>query len=263
MNRILLVLDHAANRRLLAESLRTRYEVIAPGTADALAERFDLCVLDGMALDRLWEQVQARRAAALPEFVPFLLVIARQDVGLATRHLWRTVDDLIFSPIEKAELQARVESLLAIRRLSVELEKRVAERTAALSTAMRELERANELLRQSQARLRLTAEAAGVGLWDWDLETNKVYFSPEWKRQIGYRDDEIADDFVEFQSRIHPDDLEPTQAKMNACLAHPLGRHEVEFRLRHKDGSYRWIFRARRRVARCDRQAGTDARLSP
>jgi PAS domain S-box-containing protein len=105
-----------------------------------------------------------------------------------------------------------------------------------------ERKRAEEAVRESAARLRLLVEAANVGLWDWDLQTNSVYFSPEWKRQIGYRDDEIPNDFAEWQSRVHPDDIEPTLQKVRAFLANPQGRHEAEFRFRHKDGSYRWIY---------------------
>lgn len=131
-SRILLHLDHAANRRLLAEALGARHEIIATGADDTLDLAFDLCVVDGPALDRLWERVRARRAAEQPHFLPFLLVVSRQDVGMATRYLWQTVDELIFSPIQKVELQARVENLLNARRLSVELERRVAEHTAAL-----------------------------------------------------------------------------------------------------------------------------------
>ncbi|MBI5688941.1 MAG: PAS domain-containing protein [Verrucomicrobia bacterium] len=99
-----------------------------------------------------------------------------------------------------------------------------------------------EALRQSEARLRLSVAAADIGLWDWDLATNQVIFSPEWKRQIGYGDDEIPNRFEEWQSRVHPDDVGPMLQKIRAFLATPQGRHMGEFRFRHKDGSYRWIY---------------------
>ncbi|MDH7486386.1 MAG: PAS domain S-box protein [Anaerolineae bacterium] len=124
MNRILLLLDHKENRRLLAEWLGQQYQVILADTDQALDQPFDLGILDGPALDRLWERVQARKEAEQPLFLPFLLVTARKDVRYVTRHLWRTVDELILTPLEKVELQARVEVLLRARQLSLELHQR-------------------------------------------------------------------------------------------------------------------------------------------
>ena len=105
-----------------------------------------------------------------------------------------------------------------------------------------ERKQAAEALRESDARLRLAVEAGNVGLWDWDLQTNAVHLSPEWKMQIGYTDEEIPNHFDEWESRVHPEDLGPVLRKISAFLENPKKRHEVEFRLRHKDGSYRWIY---------------------
>ena len=114
--------------------------------------------------------------------------------------------------------------------------------TLFLTAVMGEYQREESAARESEARLRLAVSASNVGLWDWNLKSNSVYFSPEWKSQIGYRDDEISDSFEEWQSRVHPDDLEPTLHAVQGFLNHPHGKHKVEFRFRHKDGSYRWIY---------------------
>lgn len=90
-------------------------------------------------------------------------------------------------------------------------------------------------------RLRATIQAANVGLWDWDLRANTVYFSPEWKRQIGYEDHEIGNDFAEWEGRVHPDDLESTLAAVRTFIERPRPDYHTEFRFRHRDGSYRWI----------------------
>jgi signal transduction histidine kinase len=127
VSRILLLLDHRENRHLLAGWLALRYRVLAADSERALGEEFDLGVLDATALDRLWERVQARKQAEQPSFLPWLVVTSRQDVGLVTRHLWTSVDELVITPIEKVELQARVEILLRARRLSLELRARAAE----------------------------------------------------------------------------------------------------------------------------------------
>ena len=104
-----------------------------------------------------------------------------------------------------------------------------------------ERQQAEKALRESERRLHLATKAANVGLWDWDLQTNTVWFSPEWKRQIGYEDHEIPNHFEVWQSRVHPDDLERALARVKAYVEKPWPNFENEFRFRHNDGSYRWI----------------------
>lgn len=129
MSRILIAVEQTENRRLLAESLSRYYEVVvgdsmvqARKTLPLLDEPFDLCILDGPALDHLWEWVQARKQNEQPVFLPVLLITMRSDVKLLTRHLWQSVDELIVKPIEKLELQARIEMLLRSRRFSQQLQ---------------------------------------------------------------------------------------------------------------------------------------------
>ncbi len=101
--------------------------------------------------------------------------------------------------------------------------------------------RAEEAQREGVLRLRMAVQGGDIGLWDWDLHTNKVHFSLEWKRQIGYEEDEISDDFDEWKSRVHPDDLGPALDAVRAYLGGAAPTCDVEFRFRHKDGSYRHI----------------------
>jgi len=98
-----------------------------------------------------------------------------------------------------------------------------------------------ESVEESAARLRLAVESSNTGLWEWNLATNEVYFSPIWKRQLGYEDHEIPARFEEWQNRVHPDDLERVLKAVNDFIAAPGASFENEFRLRHMDGSYRWI----------------------
>ncbi len=104
-----------------------------------------------------------------------------------------------------------------------------------------ERKRTEEALWENEERLRLATASSNTGLWDWNLITNQVYYSPIWKRQIGYEDHEIPNLFREWESRVHPDDLQPTWAKLKDFIARPYIDFEVEFRFRHKDGSFRWI----------------------
>ncbi len=100
---------------------------------------------------------------------------------------------------------------------------------------------AEEALRESQERLKIALKASNVGLWDWDIKTNQVHLSIECKKQIGYEDDEIGTDVEEWKKYYHPDDLAQTLQTIEDRLAGERHDYQVEFRLRHKDGSYRWI----------------------
>jgi len=91
-------------------------------------------------------------------------------------------------------------------------------------------------------RLRLAVQAADVGLWDWDIRTNQVVYSNEWKRQLGYAEHEVGNGFGEWERLTHPDDLAQTQQRMRESLSAADGTLETEFRMRHKDGSWRWIY---------------------
>ena len=95
--------------------------------------------------------------------------------------------------------------------------------------------------RRNRERMQFAVCAANIGLWDWDLKTNQVIFSSQWKSQIGYEEHEIGNEFWEWESRVHPDDLGSTLSKVQAYLNAPTPFHETEFRFRHKDGSYRYI----------------------
>src|SRR5687767_15049848 len=104
-----------------------------------------------------------------------------------------------------------------------------------------ERRRAEMALREMQKRLQLATQASNIGLWEWNIQTNEVFFSPEWKRQFGYLENEISNRFSEWEDRLDPEDHDKTLAKTKALLTDPGAGYEAEFRLRHKDGSYRWI----------------------
>jgi PAS domain S-box-containing protein len=113
--------------------------------------------------------------------------------------------------------------------------------SAEVEEAKRKLHETRRDLRETEEALRLAASAGNVGLFEWDLRTNRVQYSTEWKRQLGYEDHEIADDFEEWRRRIHPDDYERARAALDEMTRHPERMLLIESRLRHRDGRYRWI----------------------
>jgi signal transduction histidine kinase len=168
--RILLLLDHRENGQLLAEELARDHELVPSDSDAALEEEFDLCIVDGRALDRLWERVQRRKAREQPSFLPVLLVTSRPGVKMITRHVWQSVDELIITPIEKPELRARVAILLRARTLSLALRvrgeeaealaSRLAERAREMEAQTRQLELQTRELRWSAEQLAERTQAA-------------------------------------------------------------------------------------------------------
>lgn len=116
-----------------------------------------------------------------------------------------------------------------------ELAASLADMAKATSTHIEQLEKSEKSLIQATT-------AGNVGLWDWDLGTGRVSYSPVWKRQIGYEEGEIDGRYEEFERRLHPDDLAHTLSALKAAQSPPWPPFKAEFRLRHKDGSYRWIW---------------------
>jgi len=98
-----------------------------------------------------------------------------------------------------------------------------------------------QALHESDARWQFALEGAGDGVWDWNAQTNRVFFSCQWKQMLGYSDEEIGDSLDEWQSRVHPDDLENTLAEVNLHLSGQSPVYISEHRVLCKDGTYKWI----------------------
>jgi PAS domain S-box-containing protein len=101
--------------------------------------------------------------------------------------------------------------------------------------------KAEEELRNAEARLALVIEEVKAGYWDWDLNTHKLYLSPECKLQIGFDEEELLNRWEEWERRLHPEDRALVVAAAEDCIAGRKTTYELEFRLCHKDNSYRWI----------------------
>jgi PAS domain S-box-containing protein len=98
-------------------------------------------------------------------------------------------------------------------------------------------------LRDSEQRFELALRGAADGIWDWDIAHNRYHMSAQYKALLGYRDDEIESSRRTFLQRLHPDDGDRVVAAVDAHLERR-EPYDTEYRLRCKDGSYRW-FRGR------------------
>ena len=94
---------------------------------------------------------------------------------------------------------------------------------------------------RSRERYELAAAGSSDGLWDWNISKNEVYFSSRWKTMIGYADEEITNNFSEFERRLHPEDHDRVMKALSDYLEGRIPVFELDYRFQHKNGSYRWI----------------------
>ncbi len=136
----------------------------------------------------------------------------------------------------------------ALQKAYDEMEQHVKERTAELAAANENLKGETKERKQSEKNLRLGQEryalatrAAKVGVWDVNLQTNEFYLDPNLKAILGYREDEIPNDLEIWAGFVHPDDKQPVMDAFQAHIDGKTPEYVFEHRMRHKDGSIRWI----------------------
>ncbi len=108
---------------------------------------------------------------------------------------------------------------------------------------------ATEALRVERERLQMAATSACMGLWDWNPQTGAVQFDERWAEMLGYRLDELEPHVSEWSGRVHPDDLAAAMAAAQAAMLNDTP-YSCEHRVRHRDGSWRWILDQGRIVTR-------------
>jgi len=91
-------------------------------------------------------------------------------------------------------------------------------------------------------RYALAARASNDGLWYWDLRDERMAFSPRWKAMLGYGELEVEEAPSEWFDRVHPDDLPALRASIDAHLSGRTPHVEAEYRIRHRDQTWRWMF---------------------
>lgn len=104
-----------------------------------------------------------------------------------------------------------------------------------------ERKRAEAALRESEERYALAARGANDGLWDWDVLSNRIHYSYRWKSMLGYGERELTDHPEEWFSRVHPDDRTDLETKVAAHLEGRNPHFESEYRVMHRDGTFRWV----------------------
>ncbi|NCC73751.1 MAG: PAS domain S-box protein [Sphingobacteriia bacterium] len=103
-----------------------------------------------------------------------------------------------------------------------------------------ERKKSEELLKKSEERLNNGLKATNDGLWDWDLETNKTFFSDQYYRMLGYQPGEFEASIENWKQRIHPDDFATTMEIVNNSIKNQTG-FSCEHRIKTKSGDWKWV----------------------
>lgn len=220
---LLVVDDDEDNRDLLCLRLaREGYATAsAEGGQQALEQigkrRFDLVLLDITMPDldgiEVLKRIRQRYTAAE---LPVIMATGKHQSEDVVEALSAGANDYVTKPIDFPVVLARIRTQLARKQ-------------------------AEEALRASEERYALAVRGANDGLWDWNLITNEVHFSPQWKVILGYTESQVANTPHEWFGRVHPDDIEQLRGKINRHLEGALAQFESEHRVLHADGSYRWV----------------------
>jgi len=222
-SRLLIVDDNEMNRDMLARRLaRKGYVIGLSETAKGLLPRvkedgIDLVLLDIEMPDVTGlDALKTLRDSYSSIELPIIMVTAKNQSDDIVKALDMGANDYLTKPIDFPVALARISTQLSHKR-------------------------AQEALRESEERYALAARGANDGLWDWNLLTDALYFSPRWKAMLGFRENEIQDRLEEWFGRIHDADRERVKDEIAAHQKGLTPHFESEHRLLHKDGGFRWM----------------------
>ena len=180
------------------------------------AERLrpDMILMDIM-LDGKLDGIQAAEIIRSRYNIPIIYLTAYADSATLDRAKITEPFGYILKPFEERELHGHIEIALYKARM----EKR---------------------LKDSEERYVLATMGANDGLWDWDLVTHQIFFSPRWKSMLGFSEDEIGKHPKEWLSRLHPEDQSRVKQQIADHIKGKVNHFESEYRILCKDGAYRW-----------------------
>lgn len=195
---------------------------------DLILVDYSLPLMDGIEFISLFRKLSGC------ELIPLVMISAVYDKDVLFRALEQGANDFLTKPVDRYELLARTRNMLTLR----ESQLKIANQTALLES---EIERATADLKHSEERYALAARGANDGLWDWDLTGEKVFYSFRWKAMLGYEENDISSKPDEWFKRVHPSDIDQLQVDIGAHLQGATDHFENEYRIRHRDGSYKWV----------------------
>lgn len=223
LGHILVVDDEEINCDLLRRRLeRKGYSVDTVGDGSGALEKiqnehFDMVLLDIMlpVVDGITVLKTIREEFSASE-LPVIMVSAKDDSEGIVEALQLGANDYVTKPVDFPVALARIDTQLSHRRMKLALQ-------------------------ESEERYALALAGANDGLWDWDLRTDRMYYSARWKAMLGLTEDEpILNTPEEWFGRVHPNDLKALKESIDRHLEDGDLHFECEYRILHQSGSYRW-----------------------
>ncbi|RXP54279.1 PAS domain S-box protein [Lutibacter sp. HS1-25] len=172
---------------------------------------------------------QAHTEKGIEELRKEIIAVYSNETDFISESEFKRIDGGIISVIINSEIDNYGKAIVSIVDIT---ENKKAEN---------ELKLAKEKAEKSDQRYRLVNNATGLGIFDWDLITNKIYYSKYYKRQLGYEPHELESTVASWQNLLHPEDYEKVINYLEEYLKNPKGQYLSEFRLLHKNGDYIWI----------------------
>ena len=105
-----------------------------------------------------------------------------------------------------------------------------------------ERRKAEEALRESEQRLDMAISASNLGIWDWNIQTGETTYNEQWAKMLGFELTELAQSVEVFLQLIHPEDQAKTWAAIQYHINKKTPFFELEFRMKTKDGQWKWIY---------------------
>ena len=246
-NDIFIVDDHLPSLRLLTELLEKEgYRVRPVEKVQAILDSA-VAIPPGLILLEVhmhdmdgYEICRRLKQDTRTAHVPVIFVSALEDAEAKDKGFRAGGIDYISKPFEESEVLARVKMHMDLHQLQQNLEQLVSDRTLELETSQARLEEIVEELKKSEERYELAVSGSAAGIWDWDLSSDKVYYSDRLKAQLGYESHEFSDTLDEFWNRLHPDDTEAVRRTLDRHLQ----KREpfvVDCRLQTKARKYSWF----------------------
>ena len=224
--KVLYVDDESINLRLFKISFRANYDVQTAVSAEEGLEliksspTYDIIVSDQRMPGKSGTEFMIEAKEILPNSKYILLTgytdIEALENAINKVGLWQYVK----KPWETSNLKFVLDN--AFSNLQTEKE------NIRISSA----------LKQSEERLNLALYGTNAGVWDWNLETNEMYFSSTWKQMLGYSEQELNNNLKTLEELLHPDDLKKSFTHLDEYIEGKISEYELEYRLRHKDGNY-------------------------